>query len=69
MIGRSRSLAGAHFLLGAALLGVNCPGHAEWVLDTIWGGMRYSYSIDERVGQFGEQARARLAPNFAAVTQ
>jgi hypothetical protein len=65
-IGRSWSLAGASLVLGAVLLGVNCPGQAEWVFDIMWGRMRDGYSIDERVGQFGEQARARLARDFAA---
>jgi hypothetical protein len=61
----SRCWITACLVLGIALLGFNYAGHAEWH-DIIWDTVRTEFSIDERLAQFGEQARARLAPHFAA---
>ncbi len=55
----------ACLVLGVALLGFNYAACAEWLQD-IWGTVPTEYSINERLAQFGERARARLVPHFAA---
>lgn len=61
-----RSALWSVVLAAVVLLGGHRAVQAEWLLDKTWGGMHRSYSIDERIRQFGQQARARLAPSFEA---
>jgi hypothetical protein len=52
-------------MFGVALLGFDCAGHAGWLQDMMWDRMPGEYSVEERLAQFGQQARGRLAPHFA----
>jgi hypothetical protein len=63
---RTRTAIAAVVASGAVLLAASLDGHAEWLLDSMWGKLRGGYRVEERLAQFGERAQARLAPYFAS---
>ena len=63
----NRVLIAASLLVGGLLLGASGASHARWLFDIMWSGMPAARSIDDRLAEFGWQAKARLAPHFALV--